>query len=336
MKKFLITLIVLLFILAIAQGIYYKVRPKEVNIPQEIENQENGEELVEKSMYIYGMLDLYENYNLGLSLEELQSKMYDFVYVNLPEIYKNIEEMDTEETKEYYNENNIKTNMYIYSEENFVMIAKQLQNIYRTKKDISLIESRIDLDNIIRTSEGLIAFDVSLGFDNNRDLRIRVVLSENNKTFQILSDSNLDKIFSNRNLNMKKYEFLDKIENFISNVLRLRALSTLKTENEKMQYFDENKEYLEDLLITDSKDYISITNQINAMNWINGTPIFENYEILDSLSKMEGYDTFKMILYYNNNNKIDLIISIKNEENVIPEIKIAGDESDFQEFYNNN
>ena len=103
-----------------------------------------------------------------------------------------------------------------------------------------------------------------------------------------------------------------------------------------MQYFDENKEYLEDLLITDSKDYISITNQINAMNWINGTPIFENYEILDSLSKMEGYDTFKMILYYNNNNKIDLIISIKNEENVIPEIKIAGDESDFQEFYNNN
>ena len=79
MKKFLITLIVLLLILAVAQAIYYNVRP-EVNIPKTGEEQ-NTVEQIENSYYIYGMVDLYENYKPNLSIEELQNKMYDFVYI---------------------------------------------------------------------------------------------------------------------------------------------------------------------------------------------------------------------------------------------------------------
>ena len=72
------------------------------------------------------------------------------------------------------------------------------------------------------------------------------------------------------------------------------------------------------------------------MYWIKGDLKFESYEInYEDIEKTDNYDNFKMTLYYNYDSKIDLIISIKNNQDVIPEVKISGDESDFLNVINN-
>ena len=331
MKRLLVTIILLLVILAIGQAIYYKynVKNEQINISQEINSIQN--EQIEKSLYMHGIDNLYENFYPNISREDLQKKMYNFVCINLPQIYMDTLNMTAEEIKNYYNEKNINQSVGVYSEEDFIIIVKQLQNIYYTRENIILSETKIDTESISRNPNGLIDFNVTLDFDNERSLEIKVIISEQEDTFIILSNSNLDKIFKKYAGDVKKEEILEKIDNLVANVDRIRQNTTLKTDNEKSQYFDLNEDDMKNVGISTAEDFIKVANQVNSMKWINGKLRFQNYEIdYNSLIQDENYSSFKIILYYNYESKIEIIVSIRNNRNIEPKIKISGDESDFQ------
>ena len=327
MKRFLIICIVLLVVLTLAQVIYYKLNPKETNISSSNNLEEDIEE-EENKLYIIGMSALYENdYNPKISFTDLQRKFYDFIFVDIPEIYININNKSIEETKQYYEQNTEKIkNMGIYNEDDFVMIAHQINNVFDKNEIVNLYNYNVDTNTISKSQNGLITFKVNLIYDNEKQIQVLYTISEEIENVKISSATDLDEVFKQYTGKVTKQEVLNKIDTFISSIKDIRLNSTLKTENERRQYFDLNEEELENIGITSQDDYVGIAIQINAMRWRESDLQFERYEINSgSIKNEEDYISFELNIYYNYDSKLHLKVSISD---VAPNIKISSYENE--------
>lgn len=325
MRKFLIIIIVLLIILIIGQAVYYKINQANDISSLNFYNEQMEETEVDK-LYILGMSVLYndDNYKPKISFENLENKFYTFISINVPKITENIEEKTIEQIKQYYNENVEEINsMYIYNEDDFVMIAKQLQNIFNTS-DNDIYDYYIDTDNIKKTEDGLISFLVNFVYENDEKLQVVYTISENNENIKISSGLGLNEQFETYTGDVTKQEVLEKIDLFISNIENIRLNTTLKTENARRQYYDLNKEELEKIGITTQDDFIQLVLHINSMSWNYTDLKFENYELnLQDAIQEEYYYSFEVIIHYNHESKLNLKISIRNQSNIEPNIKIS-------------
>lgn len=324
MKKILIAIIVFLTILIIIQNIYYN-NEKNNNISPNIVSQlgENQVEpkKVEESLYIVGMLKLYEDYSPKMDISTLQHKLYELVFENIPQIYNEIKDKTDEEIKNYYSLEKEKINlMNITNEEDFYIIAKQIKNIL--DDDVSL--ERSEFDESISYENNIINFKIILIYDNEKEMKINVKMSEITDMIQFSNATELDEIFRIYTGNVTKLETLKKIETFISSIKDLRLDSTLKTENERRQYFDLNKEKLESIGITSQDDYVKIAIQINAMRWREEDLQFKSYKVNTvNITNEEDYTSFEMIIYYNYDSSLDLKVSLSNQTSITPNIKIS-------------
>ena len=333
MKKLLIICVVLLVMLTIVQVIYYKVNPKKTDISSTSSLNEFDEGLEEEKtkLYILGMTELYNNYNPKISFRDLQSEFYNFIIIDIPNIYQSIKGKNIEEIEQYYDQNIEQINkMNITNKEEFVMIAYQINNIVDENDSTKLYEYNVDTDSISKSEDGLISFKVNLEYDNEKKIQILYTISEVNDSIKISSQNGLDEMFEKYTGKVSKVDALKKIESFISNIKEYRINSTLKTENERRQYFDLNKEDLEKIGITSQDDYVNVAILINRMKWKGADLQYERYEILPEKVVTEGdYLSSELIIYYENDSILDLKISISNVENVMPDIKISSYITDF-------
>ncbi len=329
MKKFLIVMIVLLIFLAIGQVIYYKTRSNNIS-SNGLENfylEDSAQE--EKLLEIKGLDSIYNEYSPKISMEKLQKNMYKFIE-SISSLKNEIHNLNTEQLKSYFQENNtfIMQNYYINSEEEFIMIGKQLQNIFNAN-DVVLYEYGMELASISQLQNGIICFNMIFTFDNDIALKVKVNLSQTSDNMLITSASDLDKIYDTYTGNIKKIEVLDKISTFVKNISNLKTATSLKSENEKREYFTINNELMQELGITTQDDFISVAYQINNMKWTYGNTAFKNYSInYESLRNEEDYTSFEVKLYFSDENEMHLIISISNDENVEKPIKIKGNNQD--------
>ena len=327
MKKTLIIVIILLIILMFGQLIYYKINPKRSNISSSDQIDDNP---ASYQLYIKGMATLYNDYNPGISFENLENNFYVFVFETVEKIYNDLNNKSIEEIRQYYNQN-IRTinSMNIYTEDDFVMIAYQINNVFDQYSIIDLYNYNVDTDTISKTQDGSISFKVNLLYDNEKQIQVLYTISENDDSVTISSGAGLDEVFKTYSGEVTKQEVLNKIDTFISNIKDLRLYSTLKTENERRQYFDLNEEKLNNIGITSQDDYVGIVIQINAMRWRESDLQFESFEINpETIINREDYLSFELMIYYNYDSSLHLKVSISNQKSVTPNIKISSYENE--------
>ena len=81
---------------------------------------------------------------------------------------------DYDYSKEQYYDQNIEQikKMNIFSKEDFVMIAYQINNTADKNKAAKLYEYNVETDTISKSEDGLISFKVNLGYDNEKNIQI--------------------------------------------------------------------------------------------------------------------------------------------------------------------
>ena len=319
MKKFLITIIVLLIILAIGQGIYYNFRKSNISPNTITVEQQNKEK---SNFRLNGLDEIYDKYNPKISKDELNNKIYDLIYKNFSQIHDDTEKKSNEQIIKFYQENKDKIDaMNIYNEDEFFMIAKQMQNTFYD--ELIMQEYKIDEDSITEKSD-IILFDLTFKYDNDSEIIIGVKLSKRIEEVEFYSASKLDKVFEKYIGNVSKKELLDKISLFVSNVIAIRQNTSFRSENEKLQFFDLNKDGLKDIGIITPEDFINIASSVNWLNWRYDDLYYERYEVDDeTYIEEEYYNSFEMILHYNHYGKINLKVSMSKSSNVDPSIKLS-------------
>lgn len=331
MRKTLIIIIILLIILIFGQIIYYNFnKTNNVSSLNEFDEETEDTDLAKNMLYIKGMSRLYDNYNPKISFEGLENKFYILVNEVIPKIYDEVKNKTIEEIEQYYDQNIEQINkMNITNKEEFVMIAYQINNIVDENDSTKLYEYNVDTDSISKSEDGLISFKVNLEYDNEKKIQILYTISEVNDSIKISSQNGLDEMFKTYTGEVSKLDVLKKIDSFISNIKEYRINSTLKTENERRQYFDLNKEELEKIGITSQDDYVNVAILINRMKWKGSDLQYESYEIVPEKVVSEGdYLSSELIIYYEKDSILDLKISISNV-NIMPNIKISSFITDF-------
>ena len=219
--------------------------------------------------------------------------------------------------------------MHIYSEESFILICKKIKQIYSGNSIVDLVKYSVDTDTIKMSNNGTISFLINLEYDNQTNLELLIMIQEQSDYMGIAIISDLEKIFSKYKGKVTNIDLLDFLDRVVDNVNDLRLNSTLKTENEKRQYYDLNQEKLKEIGIYSAEDYISVVKQINWMDWNYRDLEYLNYEINEESFTEEGeYFNFEIILNYNHDSTTKLKISLKNNSANIqsPDIRIAGSE----------
>lgn len=113
------------------------------------------------------------------------------------------------------------------------------------------------------------------------------------------------------------------IEKFIKeDVEIIHKQTTGKSINNKLQYYDNHTEEINELDIYNSEDYLEISRQINLLK---SSDAYESSEIdrNDFSITNDGYTKIKLIITYKSKKQIKLYIHIANEENIKPSFKFS-------------
>lgn len=113
------------------------------------------------------------------------------------------------------------------------------------------------------------------------------------------------------------------IEKFVKeDVKKIREQTTGRSINYKLQYFDEHRDEIQQIGIYSADDYVEISRQINL---VSSKDEFISIEIDRNIYEQttDGYTKIKLILKYEENNKVEVYMYLANEESIVPNFKFS-------------
>lgn len=117
-----------------------------------------------------------------------------------------------------------------------------------------------------------------------------------------------------------------KIEQFIKeDVEEIGSLTTLKSENYKLQYYDNHTEELNNMGIYSAEDFSAISKQINLLN-LNDYYESSTIDRTDWTETDDGYTRLKIIFTYESGKDLELYVYIANDSTTQPNIKFSSAE----------
>ena len=130
----------------------------------------------------------------------------------------------------------------------------------------------------------------------------------------------------NNNESISSEELREKLEKFVKeDVKTINTITTMKSINYKLQYYDEHTEEINNMGIYSAEDFSEIAKQINLLD---NNDNYESSEIDTSSYEQteDGYTKFKVILTYESKRTIELYINLANNETTQPNIKFTSGE----------
>ena len=194
MKKFLISIIVILIFVLIGQLIYFNTIPKEAkgnnNIIANIEENEvqdvkriySNEPVIEDVIAPNKIDVLSRTYKGELKLVTLEKELYKFVNENIKKIYNETTGKSQNQVlqiydlkKEYINQ------MNIYSAEDLKAISAETLKIGGIE-NINYTYSKIDMESYKEREDGYVTFNIAFIYSNSSEIKIKVYLANSSDT----------------------------------------------------------------------------------------------------------------------------------------------------------
>lgn len=117
-----------------------------------------------------------------------------------------------------------------------------------------------------------------------------------------------------------------KIEQFIKeDVEEIGSLTTLKSENYKLQYYDNHTEEINNMGIYSAEDFSAISRQINLLA-LNDEYESSTIDRTDWTETDDGYTRLKIIFTYESGKDLELYVYIANDSTTQPNIKFSSAE----------
>ena len=181
MKKILISIIIILTILLIGQGIYYSLDIKKENINESKENNisntirifndVNTVEKIDNVIVPEGMDEFIKKYSGSQKIIPLEKSFYEFIYTTVPNIYGTTIKLSNNKISQLYDLNKEKiNNMNIYSSDDFYNITSQIRLVGNKG---ALAKSVMDMTTY-KADENNVSVNVKFTYSNNAEITIKV------------------------------------------------------------------------------------------------------------------------------------------------------------------
>ena len=319
--KISILIIVLLVVLLIVQGIVNRY-PYLFVKADSTEPDTTGFVLIPQNFN-----KMIEQYSGSVEVKTIGQDIYRFINDAIPEIYNNTKGMTETSLGRYYTDNIVKLNKYnIYSEQDFIKIAKKINRINPNENKVLITE--IDLSTC-ENNDDYFQFVLRCYFQN---IKCEFIVNLYNKEDKIefKEYTPLDTFYDNYNGSIRKEEImymLDDLRDFNIYNIHTYTLNTL-SDNAILQYYDLHTSEMNKIGIMRKEDYLEIAVYFIQLIWRDFTGIYY-YDIDNSsIKEEEGYLTATVVFHPNTERDIKLKICVPREETETNKIKIKKANSD--------
>ena len=193
MKKFLISIIIILTLLIIGQLIYFNTRTERAsnnnNIVNEMPNEEDDvkhieveEPIITEVIYPSKVDVLSRTYKGDIKIVTLEKELYKFVNNSIKTIYNDTTGKNQNQVSQIYDLKMPYINsMNIYSKEDFLQISAESLKVGGVA-NISYAYSSIDMESYKDDEDGYATFNLKVTYSNNEEINIKVYLANSSST----------------------------------------------------------------------------------------------------------------------------------------------------------
>lgn len=193
MKKFLISIIVILILVLIGQLIYFNTTKKKLadnnTITNKVENEVKdvkrieGEKTTITEVVVPNKIDvLSRTYKGDLKLVPLEKELYKFVHDSIKKIYNETTGKSQNKILQIYDLKEEQINeMNIYSAEDFKGISAETLKVGGVQ-NINYAYSAIDMESYKENENGYATFNITFTYSNSSEVKIKVYLANSSTT----------------------------------------------------------------------------------------------------------------------------------------------------------
>ena len=282
----------------------------------------------DKKLNIDNIIVLSNNYNGKITQNEIKDMIHTFIYNDINTLYSQTKDNTLSQNEQYYEDHKSEiSQMGIYSQDEFLMIAEDIKNKRRTQ-DIELKRIEIEVNNQQKQNNNdYYRFNLNLKYSTGEEISFKVDLANDisNKTkIKYYSNSEIAKLFENYKVSANKKELISIINNIIENVENINKDTKMKSLEKQSQIFHEKKALYEKMGIYNLEDYYKVVQQIKStVDWSIKNEL-KYYKLdLDSITEDANYLNIILMIDYDYTQDLKLQVHL-TKNNTSPSIKITG------------
>lgn len=193
MKKFLTSLIIILFILLIVQLVYFNIKKqtsenltqisqKNQNFEQNQTNIYEEEKINENMIEINGLEEIMSQYSGKETINLIEEEIYTFANIDLPKIYNMTTGKSNNKILQMYDlETETINEMNIYSGEDFLGIVAQIFMVGNVKK-VKCTSCSVEENSYNSNDNGYTSFNIILEFDSSNIINLKIYIANETTT----------------------------------------------------------------------------------------------------------------------------------------------------------
>ena len=278
-----------------------------------------------KSKYIDGIEEFYKANQVALSKDELQRTLYNFTNSTIKDMLTKLKGKKNDEIKEIYKKEK-QSDINIYSDEIYIKIWNQIKQ--SEMKETSEISSSILSYNKILKQSNYIEVPYEIILTKNRRLYFLIQIPIKDNASISINDydvivETLKRIYVGAAL---PKGLAEKITNFTQSIKKIEETLDRKSNNKRLEYYDNNKESMLNMGINNEEDFQKILKKIYSINWSNNVTVTDT-----TISKQnenqnsKDYQELTLFISTSSNKTMKFTLKLSMTEAIQPNVIISAE-----------
>jgi hypothetical protein len=278
-----------------------------------------------KSKYIDGIEEFYKANQVALSKDELQRTLYNFTNSTIKDMLTKLKGKKTDEIKEIYKKEK-QSDINIYSDEIYIKIWNQIKQ--SEMKETSEISSSILSYNKILKQSNYIEVPYEIILTKNRRLYFLIQIPIKDNASISINDydvivETLKRIYVGAAL---PKGLAEKITNFAQSIKKIEETLDRKSNNKRLEYYDNNKESMLNMGINNEEDFQKILKKIYSINWSNNVTVTDiNISKQNENQNSKDYQELTLFISTSSNKTMKFTLKLSMTEAIQPNVIISAE-----------
>jgi hypothetical protein len=278
-----------------------------------------------KSKYIDGIEEFYKANQVAVSKDELQRTLYNFTNSTIKDMLTKLKGKKTDEIKEIYKKEK-QSDINIYSDEIYIKIWNQIKQS-EIKETSEIFSSILSYNKILKQSDYIeVPYEIILTKNRRLYFLIQIPIKDNASIsindYDVIVET-LKRIYVGAAL---PKGLAEKITNFTQSIKKIEETLDRKSNNKRLEYYDNNKESMLNMGINNEEDFQKILKKIYSINWSNNVTITDiTISKQNENQNSKDYQELTLFISTSSNKTMKFTLKLSMTEAIQPNVIISAE-----------
>ena len=278
-----------------------------------------------KSKYIDGIEEFYKANQVAVSKDELQRVLYNFTNSTIKDMLTKLKGKKTDEIKEIYKKEK-QSDINIYSDEIYIKIWNQIKQS-EMKETSEISSSILSYNKILKQSDYIeVPYEIILTKNRRLYFLIQIPIKDNASIsindYDVIVET-LKRIYVGAAL---PKGLAEKITNFTQSIKTIEEALDRKSNNKRLEYYDNNKESMLNMGINNEEDFQKILKKIYSISWSNNVTVTDiTISKQNENQNSKDYQELTLFISTSSNKTMKFTLKLSMTEAIQPNVIISAE-----------